>query len=436
MIKILFKHDNPLFKNRIAYVLRFLEQHPLLGGRIAFIENENEHFDQKLFYGIEKGDAGYIPSQKVIFSKVLPVIENLCSNTYEYQQMQLYAFELKRRKPAPFIIEKHFQVDLIETIFFHITRFEEWFYQKGREDVHQRMASKHQFLVKHQLHHLPVVDHLVLAFGRAMGLSLENIPTRFRMTHDIDAVHKNNSILGKLRTSAAAILKMRDIDRAKKVVNNQSENPFDTFDYLLLDNKEIEKNIYFLVGGKTRYDTPYDLNDSIVQDAFKHAKKKGYKIGIHPSYDSLKNKSLFVEEIKKLETAIGETISVTRQHYLRFSFQHTATIIDELGLKEDSSLGFADRIGFRCGTGFPYHLYDFKNEQPFQFLEVPLVFMESALLAEANFNAELFEQIWIEFLAKNTTNTMITFNFHNSRFYDAALSGIDLKTLYLGLFLK
>ena len=96
----------------------------------------------------------------------------------------------------------------------------------------------------------------------------------------------------------------------------------------------------------------------------------------------------------------------------------------------DESLGFPDRVGFRCGTGFPYHLYNFTKEKAYHFLEIPLVFMESALLRESGFNEDKLKEIWSSFLNENARNTMITFNFHNSRFYDAALSGINLEELY------
>ena len=139
-------------------------------------------------------------------------------------------------------------------------------------------------------------------------------------------------------------------------------------------------------------------------------------------------------EKENLEEAIEESINLTRQHFLRFSFKHTPQAIQQLGLKEDSSLGFADRIGFRCGTGFSYNLYDFENEKAFEFLELPLIVMDSALIQEGGNNPKLIVKIWDDFIAKNRFDTKITFNFHNSRFYDAQIKGIPLKELYESLF--
>jgi len=431
LIKVYFKDDNPYFLRRIDYVLRFIERHPLIQGKIEFVREQAEDIDLKIYYGIEQSDAFYIPSQKVIFSNVLPSFDQVIMNRYDHRLMQLYAIEQKQKKNQTFINGNNFQFDLIETIFFHISRLEEVACRTNQLDQYERMHSKHQILVRYNLHQIPVVDHLVFAFAKAIGLDVKPMTTRFRMTHDIDFIEKKNGLYGQMRTVAAAILKMRDLKRAKRVLQDKTKNPFDTFDWLMLKNTKIEKVIYFLVGGTSKYDSHYDLNATTTQKAFRLAKERGYKIGIHPSYNTWKNLEMMTEEKTKLEKAIGSDIDISRQHYLRFSFKDTPDILEKLGITEDSSIGYGDLIGFRSGTGFPYYLYDFKNEKAYSFLEVPLVFMESAILEETNFKATELEKLWKDFLAKNSENTMITFNFHNSRFYDAALSGIALKELYL-----
>ena len=93
-------------------------------------------------------------------------------------------------------------------------------------------------------------------------------------------------------------------------------------------------------------------------------------------------------------------------------------------------LGFADRNGFRCGTGFAYHLYDFENEKAYNFLETPLTVMDSALIREGQDNDQKINQILNDFINENRTNTKITFNFHNSRFFDSEVISIQLRTLY------
>ena len=152
------------------------------------------------------------------------------------------------------------------------------------------------------------------------------------------------------------------------------------------------------------------MNLPVFKKAIRICKERGYKVGIHPSYNSLNDSTLIRKEKNKLQDTIGEEVTLTRQHFLRFSFRHTPQIIQQLDLIEDSSIGFADRIGFRCGTGFAYHLYDFENEKAFNFLEMPLVFMDSALFTESKEDPESFLINWEDFISNNQFNTKITFN--------------------------
>ena len=436
MTKILFKDNLPNFRSRIDYVLNFIEHHPLTQNKIRFTRDDSIRFDLKLYYGTDSfSDTYNIPSQKVFFSDVLPQFDFLKANPYIFDTYHVYAVEVKSKPPGNFIQDHHFQFDILETIFFHISRFEEWYYLEGREDEHGRMDSKHQFLVKNKLQLKPVVDQLIFCFLKAFGIDIKERKTQFRMTHDIDFIVKRNDRWGVLKSMIGAILKRGKIHSASKIWQNRHlENPYDTFDWMLRKEKGIEKIIYFLVGGKSKFDNPCDLQIPVFKKTIQLCKERGYQIGIHPSYQSWKNKSLMQKERDKLQEAIGSIIDLTRQHFLRFSFKDTPKIIDALGLKEDSSLGYADQIGFRCGTGFAYYLYDFDNEKTFSFLETPLVVMDSALLNEGNFEARKIKKLLENFKVANQFNTKITYNFHNSRFYDALLQDIPLKALYESLF--
>ena len=428
---ILVDDQIPEFKKRINYVLDFIAQHPLTNKSVLFSKNKNSSFDIQLSYGSQKDEGGYVPAQKVFFSNSIPSFEKLVSNTYTFDSFQIFSVELHQKTTSDFFRNHQFQFDIFETIFFHISRFEEWFYADGRKDEHGRMDGEQQFLVKNQLQQIPVVDHLIVCFLKALGIPVKDKKTTFRITHDIDFIVRRNDFFGVAKSLGGAILKRRNLKSAFRIwQNRQVYNPYDTFDWMLCKNEEVEKTIYFLVNGNSKFDNSYGLNLLVVEKAIQLSRERNYKIGIHPSYHTWKNKNLFEQERQKLEQRIGEPVEITRQHFLRFDFPHTLRIIRQLGMKEDSSLGFADRIGFRCGTGYGYHLYDFENERAYEFIEVPLVFMDSALLSEAAFNTKNAKALWDRFLQKNNSFTKITFNFHNSRFYDTWLQGIPLKRWY------
>ena len=75
-----------------------------------------------------------------------------------------------------------------------------------------------------------------------------------------------------------------------------------------------------------------------------------------------------------------------RQHFLRWETPTTARLWDDQGLDYDSTLSFADRPGFRCGTCRPPSeqgsLYDLHQRRPLRPRERPLIVMECTVIAE------------------------------------------------------
>jgi hypothetical protein len=49
-------------------------------------------------------------------------------------------------------------------------------------------------------------------------------------------------------------------------------------------------------------------------------------------------------------------------------------------IKVDSTLGFAEDIGFRCGTCHPYPVFDFLERKTLDIKELPLTVMEGSVL--------------------------------------------------------
>lgn len=145
MITILFQDMLSRFRNRIDHVLDFIERHPLVDGRLRFTRQVSEAATIKIAYGMEQPDGFFIPANELILSTTLPSFELLVANTCFLDDNFVYSVENQSREKEVFIREGRFQFDLIETIFFHISRFEEWHYLNGRVDKHGRMDARHQF---------------------------------------------------------------------------------------------------------------------------------------------------------------------------------------------------------------------------------------------------------------------------------------------------
>jgi len=68
-----------------------------------------------------------------------------------------------------------------------------------------------------------------------------------------------------------------------------------------------------------------------------------------------------------------------RQHFLRWEAPTTWRAWADAGLAYDSSLGYADRVGFRSGTCHEHEVFDLRARRRLPLRERPLVVMEATL---------------------------------------------------------
>ena len=92
-----------------------------------------------------------------------------------------------------------------------------------------------------------------------------------------------------------------------------------------------------------------------------------------------KNQKEFNFQKETLETIFDQKITKSRQHFLRYDIKQTPYIIEQSGIEEDYTLGFAEQYGFRNGIAHYFYLYNFKENRAFNFLSIPLVFMDVSL---------------------------------------------------------
>ena len=82
------------------------------------------------------------------------------------------------------------------------------------------------------------------------------------------------------------------------------------------------------------------------------------EIGIHPGYESAFDSEKIQTEKEEVEQMAGIGISGVRNHFLRFSIPKSWRNYEELGLLYDSTLGYAEREGFRAGIAAPFKPFD------------------------------------------------------------------------------
>ena len=156
-------------------------------------------------------------------------------------------------------------------------------------------------------------------------------------------------------------------------------DPFYTFDFMVETAlaKQIDKILRY-GGGDTKFDGYYNLSEVRIKNLMNMLISSGAEFGIHGSYNSYNSPHLLQLELERLETFLGTDIDSGRQHYLRYDAAQACHAI-HIDLKFDSTLGFADRVGFRRGTATPFELYDLANDRPSGVYEILLIAMEVSL---------------------------------------------------------
>lgn len=226
------------------------------------------------------------------------------------------------------------------------------------------------------------------------------------LTHDVDDVSAYcfkqslralRSPFNGLNSTAQKAERLERLvkDMIKSAWFSFRKDPFHCYERWLIIEKEFgAKSTFFFWPGWSNVrrhhhtDCRYELSDRIVFDGQKSTvaemmreiHRRGWEIGLHPSWYAFTD----VEELKRqkaaLEKALGNSIDSVRQHYLHYDIRTTPSVHAEAGFKFDSTLGFNDNIGFRFGTSYPFKLFDLDANKALRITEIPLIIQDSAML--------------------------------------------------------
>jgi peptidoglycan/xylan/chitin deacetylase (PgdA/CDA1 family) len=161
-----------------------------------------------------------------------------------------------------------------------------------------------------------------------------------------------------------------------------------------------QSTLFVVARHSHRRDPDYSLEDLAAR--LKEATAAGFTVDLHGTYLSIIENSDLAAEAETLEQCTGTKVRGGRQHWLRFDrHQKLFECIERAGFAFDSSLGFSDVAGFRSAASFAFPPYDFGNERPHAFLEIPLVIMDGNLEATARVTREDPLKIANEILAES-----------------------------------
>ncbi len=263
-----------------------------------------------------------------------------------------------------------FPFDIFAASFYLVTRYEE--YLPHINDKHNRFQAKDSILFKMNMLEKPLVNIWAIELGNILtaiypNLQLKKKSFTFIPTYDVDAAwaYKHKGIFRTLASSARDLVNFdfQEFKKRWKVIFGKQEDPFDTFDYQLSLQKELNLHPkYFILCGE------YDLNDkniSLRNTSFQNLIKRlgDYaKVGIHPSYNSYLNKEKVKMECDNLSKVLNREITTSRQHFLRLRMPLSYQILIDLDITDDYTMGYASLAGFRAGIADTFRFFDLEHD--------------------------------------------------------------------------
>lgn len=432
-----------VFPSRFLYTVARINNHALFPRDIIIKLNQPEGADKTIQYkeGFPSCESITIERQNFFFRYKIPDnISGWVHRNIVGWRLPLFALSYSASTTPLEISNRHLPFDIFEVVFFHLSRFEELEIIRPNDAKSIHDFENQLLTVRSGTSKTPVVDHLIAFLAEWFTGKKVIRPTTLSITHDIDILTKWTSPFTLFRKLGGHLLHRQSLQGYSLLTKQfitylkKGVDPYNTFSWLLNNNPGIPKELYLLVGGNHRWDTPLSLDHPLFLDLIQWTKNTHYSVGIHPSFDSWNQLSMIIAEKQLLEDVTGMNINISRQHFLNFDIRVTPILLLKSGIKKDSSLGFARRVGFRCGTGFDYPLYNFTMEKECELIESPLVFMDSACLHESLDSQERFEDIFDRFFRKNKEYTRIVCNFHNSFHDEAEMRGISFKERVIQLY--
>lgn len=339
--------------------------------------------------------------------------------------------------------------DILGLIYWALNRIEEI----GRTDLDSngRFPAINSHAYQHGYLERPVVDEWLEVLGQVIKqqwpeVELKKHGFNMKVSHDVDSpcLYQFSPWKSIFRMMASQLIRHRDIKSFLQAPyikltagsHLHEKDPYNTFDWLMdvSEANNLTSAFYFICGRTSDMDADYEPEQPAVRELMHRIHQRGHEIGLHPSYGTYQKTGLIKQEADRLrlimqKEGIDQVILGGRMHYLRWEHPKTMQLWDGAGMSYDSTLGYADRPGFRCGTCFEYPAFDPVLQDELNLRIRPLIVMESTLLNSGYLhlsNEDIGEVInQLKKVCRNVGGTF-TLLWHNS-----SLSCKEYRSIYI-----
>jgi peptidoglycan/xylan/chitin deacetylase (PgdA/CDA1 family) len=296
-------------------------------------------------------------------------------------------------------------LDIFGSAFFMLTRYEE--VVKPDRDRFDRFPATASLAVQENFLDRPIINEYLEILWACLkslwpGLTRQTRQYKMYVSHDVDepfrfafsgAKRLLQRCAGDLRyrKSPTAALKSMVSWSEVKLLGRADRDPANTFSQImdLSEQHNLQSAFYFITDHSAgEIDGVYQMDHPLIRKLLREIHDRGHEIGLHTSYNTYRDPQQTEREFAILQKACSaEGIQQTqwggRQHYLRWQTPTTFQNWDRAGLDYDSTLGYAEQIGFRCGTCYEFPVFDLVQGKALRLRERPLCVMEVSVTREA-----------------------------------------------------
>lgn len=271
-------------------------------------------------------------------------------------------------------------------------------------DAHGRFPASASHAMQHAYLDRPVVDEWMeilrqIAARTWPGLALNRPAFQMCPSHDVDfpsryAYRTRNGLMREIgldllrrHQPLSALMAPWIVLGSRRRLSRA--DPANTFDWLMeLSERHALTSAFYFICGRTvpAMDASYEPEQPAIRGLMRNIHERGHEVGLHPSYGTFRQPELLASEARRLRSVCaGEGISQRRwggrMHYLRWESPTTLRAWEQAGMDYDSTLGYADRAGFRCGTCHEYPAFDPVADRAVAVRILPLVAMEGTIMS-------------------------------------------------------
>lgn len=314
-------------------------------------------------------------------------------------------------------------LDLLAPILLLLSRVEEVLVTE--RDVHGRFSASMSIAFRDGFLNRPVVDEYGLALEQALVYLLPNWQLverrlRVKLSHDVD----NVGLPFNFRSAIGHTIRRRNPLATARDLFGWAVGLKPTCLELVLQvvrfslERGLDSAVYWKASPLGPYDRGYDLRHPKVRQVISWLHEHGVETGVHPGYETFLAPDRLLREVQMLREVLGEQPLGGRQHYLRWC-PETWLHWETCGLAYDSTVGYADHIGFRAGTCVPYRPWLLFLNREANLIEIPLLVMDETLAYYMGLTIQQSLEALLECVARcRIVGGVFTLLWHNTSLID------------------